>query len=128
LEWGDFVMRRFKRETTSKQTVVEGEIAELVRRDVAGPSMRSSDGKAAAENINSLLQRVSSSSVQEIDRLIGELQNSRERLRLEGERVQHEIVEYATLSQSAMKATKIIVESLSRLKTAPAAPSVKDGS
>ena len=123
-------MRRFKRETTSKQAVVEGESAELVRRDVAGPgpSRRSSDGKAAADDINSLLQRVSASSVQEIDRLIGELQNSRERLRLEGERVQHEIVEYASLSQSAMKATKIIVESLSQLKTAPAAPSVKDGS
>jgi hypothetical protein len=40
----------------------------------------------------------------------------RERLQDEGERVQREIVEYATLSQAAMQSTKIIAESLIHLK------------
>ena len=119
-------MSMFKREATSEQAVVEGEIGELVRRDVVGLRTHSNDGKAVADNINSLLQRVSVSAVHEIDRLIGELQNSRERLRLEGERVQREIVEYATLSQSAMQATKIIADSLSQWKSIPDAPSIAE--
>jgi hypothetical protein len=61
-----------------------------------------------ANNISSLLQRVAGTSVQEIDRLIAELQNLRETLSTEGERVQREIAKYATLMQSAMPSTKII--------------------
>jgi hypothetical protein len=59
-------------------------------------------------NISSLLQRVAGASVQKIDRLIAELQNLRETLSTEGECVQREIAKYATLSQSAMRSTKII--------------------
>ena len=55
-------------------------------------------------------------SVQEVDRLIGELQQLRELLHQEGARVQREITEYAHLSQSAMQSTKIIAESLSHWK------------
>jgi hypothetical protein len=59
-----------------------------------------------ANNISSLLQRVAGTSVQEIDRLIAELQNLRETLSTEGERVQREIAKYATLSQSACSQPK----------------------
>ena len=54
--------------------------------------------------------------MQEVDRLIGELQQLRELLHQEGARVQREITEYAHLSQSAMQSTKIIAESLSHWK------------
>ena len=63
-----------------------------------------------------MLQRVAGTSVQEVDRLIGELQQLRELLHQEGARVQREITEYAHLSQSAMQSTKIIAESLSHWK------------
>ena len=63
-----------------------------------------------------LLQRVAGTSVQEVDRLIAELQQLRELLHQEGARVQREITEYAHLSQSAMQSTKIIAESLSHWK------------
>jgi len=69
-----------------------------------------------AHNISTLLQRVAGTSVQEVDRLIAELQQLRELLHQEGARVQREITEYAHLSQSAMQSTKIIAESLSHWK------------
>src|SRR5207249_8770462 len=65
------------------------------------------DSELVANNISTLLQRVAGSSVQEIDRLISELQTLRDMLHEEGARVQREITEYAHLSQSAMQSTKI---------------------
>ena len=107
---------------------VEGKIREFVRRDMT--SLRrnpESDSDLVANNISSLLQRVAGTSVQEIDRLIAELQSLREMLSVEGARVQREIVQYATLSQSAMQSTKIIAESLSHWKKVPDAPSIRGG-
>ena len=112
---------------TSLETAVEGEIREFVRRDFA--SVRrppENDGEAVANNISSLLQRVSLSSVQEIDRLIGELQTQRDMLHSEGARVQREIIQYANLSQAAMQSTKIIAESLTNWKKVPDAPSIRE--
>ncbi|MFL6799415.1 MAG: hypothetical protein ACJ8F3_18615 [Xanthobacteraceae bacterium] len=106
---------------------VEGEIREFVRRDVATLRRNpESDSELIATNINSLLQRVAGTSVQEIDRLVGELQTLRDRLTQEGARVQREIVEYATLSQAAMQSTKIIAESLTHWKKIPDAPSLRE--
>jgi hypothetical protein len=78
-----------------------------------------------ANNITSLLQRVAGTSVQEIDKLISELQTLRDMLQNEGARVQREIVEYATLSQAALQSTKIIAESLTGWKKVPDAPSLR---
>ena len=104
----------------SAETAVEGEIREFVRRDVATLRRNpESDSEMVASNISSLLQRVAGNSVQEIDRLIGELQTLRNMLQNEGARVQREIVEYATLSQAAMQSTKIIAESLTHWKKMP---------
>ncbi len=103
---------------------VEEEIFKLVRRDVVAPRVVPSDGKAVADNINSLLQRASVSAVQEIDHLINALQISRERLHLEGERVEREVFDYVTLSQSALQATKLIADRLSQLNSVPDAPSI----
>jgi hypothetical protein len=101
----------------SPETPVEGEIREFIRRDAA--SLRrapDNDSELVAANITTLLQRVAGSSVQEIDRLIAELQTLRDLLNREGARVQREITEYAHLSQSAMQSTRIIVESLASWK------------
>lgn len=57
-------------------TEVETEIREFVRRDVMTNRERHQDKESemAASSINSVLQRASTSSVQEIDKLIAELQ------------------------------------------------------
>ena len=112
----------------SMESAVEGDIRDFVRRDVATLRRQpEAESEAVANNIGTLLQRVAGSSVQEIDRLIAELQNLREMLSVEGARVQREIVQYATLSQSAMQSTKIIAESLSHWKKVPDAPSIRGG-
>jgi hypothetical protein len=121
-------MSIFKRETTGLEQAeaeVEGEIREFVGRDVAGLRRHAeNDDTIVADNISSLLQRVSASSVQEIDGLIRELKTLRERLHDEGERVQREIVEYASLSQAAMQSTKVITEGLSHWERVPDAPTI----
>jgi len=78
-----------------------------------------SDSELVANNINQLLQRVAGTSVQEIDRLITEMQTLRGSLQSEAARVQREIVEYATLSRAALQSTKTIAESLTQMKKAP---------
>ena len=62
------------------------------------------------------MQRVAGTSVQEIDRLIAELQTLRALLHEEGARVQRNLAEYAHLSQSAMQSTRIIAQSLVQWK------------
>ena len=101
---------------------VEGEIREFVRRDVSvfrRPQQPAESGEAAADNINSLIQRVSGASIAEVERVIAELANVRDMLRSEGERVQREISGYASLSQAAMTSMKIIGDSLAQWKPAP---------
>jgi hypothetical protein len=111
----------------SVESEVEGEIREFVRRDVATLRRHpENDSEIVASNINTLLQRVAGTSIQEIDKLIAELQTLRDRLNTEAARVQREIVEYATLSQAAMQSTKIIAESISSWKKVPDAPSIRD--
>jgi|ERR1700688_1150168 len=101
----------------------EGEIREFVRRDVAFLRRQRNDGDPVpdpiTENLNSLIRRVSGASMEEIDRVILELQGVRDMLRSEGERVSREIAGYASLSHALMTAMKVIADSLKQWKDAP---------
>jgi len=98
----------------------EGEIREFVRRDVAFMRRQKPESEPPSEpvsdNLNGLIRRVSGASMEEIDRVILELQGVREMLRSEGERVGREIAGYASLSQAAMTAMKVIGDSLTQWK------------
>ena len=98
----------------------EGEIREFVRRDVAFLRRQSPEADTQSEpvsdNLNGLIRRVSGASMEEIDRVILELQGVREMLRSEGERVGREIAGYASLSHAAMTAMKVIGDSLTQWK------------
>ena len=107
--------------TTAANNEFEGEIREFIRRDVnmrrAGAEMP--EGVAAengAQNLNSLIERVSGATVTEIDRVIAELQAIRSRLQTEGDRVRREITGYAGLSQSSVATMKVIADTISQLK------------
>jgi hypothetical protein len=52
--------------------------------------------------------------VLEIDKLIAQLQDVRDHLVNEGQRVERAITEYAQMSQAATKSTKLIAENLAR--------------
>ena len=100
---------------------VEGEIREFVRRDVA-PARRLPQatqmpgGDAQAEQVNALVARVANASMEEIDRVILELQGVREMLRAEGERVTRDISGYASLSHAALTSMRVIGDSLAQWK------------
>jgi hypothetical protein len=119
-EWDMTVLRRLGDINPSTGQGFEGEIREFIRRDV---SMRrrthTEDGgvdDAGVESVSNLIDRVSGASVEEIDRLIAELQAMREMLHREGERVRRELTGYAGLSQSAMTSMKIIGDTLAQFK------------
>ena len=107
---------------------LEGEIREFVSRDVVSNVERrpENESELVASNINSVLQRVTATSVQEIDALISELESSRDMLHSEAARVQREIVQYSTLIQGALHSTKIIAESLTQWKKVPDAQTLSD--
>ena len=63
-----------------------------------------SNGDATANSLSALLRRVSGNSTREIDTLIGNLHDLREKLRADGERIHRDIVDYAALSQQVMHA------------------------
>ena len=103
------------------ETDVEGEIREFVRRDVVTEPGRQPDNESqlVANNINSVLQGATATSVQEIDKLITELQVLRDRLHSEAARVQREIVQYSNLTEAALQSTKTIAESLEQWRKVP---------
>jgi hypothetical protein len=104
-------------------TAFEGEIREFVRRDVATLRRQRNETDAppdpASENLNALIRRIAGASMEEIDRVIIELQGVRDMLRSEGERVSRELAGYASLSHASMTAMKVISDSLKQWKNAP---------
>jgi hypothetical protein len=115
------------------ETEMEGEIREFVRRDVVTNQEREPENESemVVSSINSALQRATTTSVQEIEKLITELQTLRDTLHSERARVQREIVQYSTLTRAALESTKIIAESLTQFKKdldGPALPDLKDRS
>src|SRR6516164_3272590 len=105
-------MSIFARKACEPETVVadvEGEIGELVSRDIAEPQRQpATDGEAVVSDLDLLLQRVSANSVQEIDWIINDLKMLQEQLQREGDRIANEIAAYASLNQTAIETTETI--------------------
>ena len=121
-------LRNIVEDDQPAETEVEGEIREFVRRDVVSNPGRQPENESqlVASNINSLLQRTTATSVQEIDKLITELQTLSDMLHNESSRVQREIVQYSTFTQATLRSTKIIAESLEQWRKAPDAQTLSD--
>jgi hypothetical protein len=109
----------------SAASEVEAGIREFVRNDVAylrRPGTHSAEpalepgAEAAVNNVNSLIQRVAGTSLSEIEHLISELEDLRDLLHAEGQRVQRELSGYAQLSQTAMQSTRTIAENVAQWK------------
>ena len=104
----------------------QGKARELVRHDFAPRARPRPADPDISGHVGTLVNRVAANSVQDIDDLIFKLQQRREQLINESERVQREIIEYATLSQSTMQSTKIISESLAQFNKVPDAVRLSD--
>lgn len=80
------------------------------------------DGEASPENLNSLLGKVSETSMHGIDTLIDELHTLRSKLQNDSDRIQRDIAKYAALSEQVMQMTKIIADSVHKLPDTPSMP------
>jgi hypothetical protein len=99
----------------STEQSVGGNISELAPAIDASRLAEMGDGQASADNLGTLVRRVSESSSQQIENLVGELQSLRKKLHSDGNRIQSEIEEYAVLNQQVMQLTAIISESMGKL-------------
>ena len=99
----------------STEQSVGGNIRELAPAIDASRLAEMGDGQASADNLGTLVRRVSESSSQQIENLVGELQSLRKKLHSDGNRIQSEIEEYAVLNQQVMQLTAIISESMGKL-------------
>ena len=103
-------------------TAFEGEIREFVRRDVAFARRQRGEADTgidpAADSLNTLVRRMAGASMEEIERVILELQAVRDTLRSEGERVSREISGYANLSHASITAMKVIGDNLKQWNNA----------
>ena len=94
----------------------EGEI----RRDLSRLHYQLSEAGPAnglnAESLDGLIGRIGRASIEEIDRVILELQEVRSLLCNEGERLSHDIARYASLSRMSMTAMKSISDNLKQSK------------
>ena len=100
-------------------TPIEEEISNTVRSDRLAENAHavqtaSRTGGELSETIGELVQKVGAPSIEEIERLIGDLQAARNYLKAEAERIQQETARYAHLSDTASASVKIIIESLSQ--------------
>jgi hypothetical protein len=96
----------------------------VLAADDKSPLVRSANEEFPAqieedtERTKSSLARLTSNSIDRLERLMSEIQEMREFLRSEGERVQREIVSYAQLNQNvALAANKIKAETVGTWKS-----------
>jgi hypothetical protein len=104
-------------EVSDVTTEFEGEIRDLIRtRDVT--FLRTALKPAGdVSNLNSLIQRVATTSTGEIDNLIMQLQDMREFLQHEGDRVQREIADFAKTTQTARDHVDLLADHLAQWRS-----------
>ena len=92
------------------ESTIETEINSLIEEQAPKRIQIEDD----AERSRSFLARMTSNSIDELGELASELtsalENLKEYLKVEGERVQREIVDYAHLNRTALAAIKTIIE------------------
>ena len=107
-------------EGATKTSAVEDEMRELIRRQVAPAVSRpSTETPTAHELAPPLVPSITASAaptIEAIERLIAELQETRDYLRNEAERIARASARYAQMSQSASASVLIISETLQQWK------------
>jgi len=111
---------------SDKTAEIEGNIRDLIRRqrDAARQSNNNSDD--AACELESLMNRVSDDATREVDHLIGGLSHVRQKLDDEAARILHDIVEFASLSQSVIQLTNIVSDGMSHVAKVSKTPSIAE--
>jgi hypothetical protein len=102
----------------SSEPELEADIRTAVWADApARKAVENEDGQISPGNLTASLRELSRNSIDEVDRLISELQTVRRTLKTTGERIERDIAEYATLSSQASQITKIVIDGVRQLPT-----------
>jgi hypothetical protein len=99
----------------SSKSKPAGNMRKLARAGTSVWQAESQNAQMSAENLGALLCEVSKASMEEIDHLIIELQTLLGKLQTDGDRIERDIMEYATLSEQATQLTKIVFEGVRQL-------------
>jgi hypothetical protein len=108
--------------TVATNLPVKGEICEIT------PAQPSTQTETDTEFVT-LNQKVGTTSIAEIDRLMTELQLAKDFLQSEGERIEQETIRYTNLTQMTLVTAKVISDAVSQWRPAqpttiaPGAPS-----
>jgi hypothetical protein len=115
--------RQTEKESAPDQSApdpLEGQIRRLVRRDLSLVQRQGSEvgvnESSVNEKLNALLRHLAGDTIEEIDRVIRDLENVRDMLRNEGERVEREIAGFASLNHAAAVAIKVISDNVKKWK------------
>jgi len=100
---------------TSLELDIGRNIQELTRAGAAFRQPENGDDEMSANNLGTLLRRVTELSMREVESLIDELHGLRKKIETNGDRIQSDISRYAELSQGVMQLTTIISDNVKRL-------------
>ena len=103
---------------TRERPELNGSVQVKEAREYVCPTERTTNERPVgyAARLDSLMQRVTKLSLQQIDEILADLRRGREHLLSESARMQREIAEYAKLSQRAAQSTTIGTQHLLGLK------------
>jgi hypothetical protein len=120
----DHDMNAIESERSVQAVAAISDVAEGIRDLIAAeiPSVPVPADEAGltlgGDKFTSLIQKIAATSVEELDRLIGELQQAKAYLQSEGERIERETAGYVQLSQTALESVKIISETVGEWRKA----------
>jgi hypothetical protein len=102
----------------SSKPELEGNIRTVVWDSVsARKAVDGEDDQMSPGDLTASVREVSRVSIEEVDRLIGELQTLRRTLKTTGDRIERDIADYATLSSQTSQITKIVLDGVKQLPT-----------
>ena len=100
------------------QSAFEVDMRNLLRARKANGSVEvSSESEERNVELASMISQISFQSVQEIDHLISGLQGKRHKLDDDGDRIERQIGQYVSFSQSIVDLTKIVSDGMTAIKT-----------
>jgi hypothetical protein len=94
---------------------IESETRESIHAQA--PSKPSAEADA---EIGPLIEKIGASSIAEIEKLVGELQETKNFLQSEGKRIQRETARYTNLAQRASASVQIIFDTVRGARSRPA--------
>jgi hypothetical protein len=117
-------MNAMETEEATQAVAAITDIAEDIRglvpaQELSAPESPGDAGpRPGGDKFASSIQKIAATPIEELERLIGELQEARTYLQAEGERIEREAVGYVQLSQTALESVKIISETVSEWRKA----------